>query len=372
MKLFRYLAKEVLVSTAAVTLILLLVILSGRIFNYLGRVADGRMSFDFLFILLGLHVPSFIQVILPLAFFLSLLLAYGRLYIENEMSILFASGVSKLKLAGYTLGIAFFVTALSAFINFWLSPTFEYKAQEITQAQNQLTAFDFLQPGKFEGSGQRATYIEDFTPNEGWMENLFLSDNTHKGGQLVPSQTLARYGELVRFAEHDGLQYLVLKDGVRYEGRPGTGHYSITTFDTYAIRIEDTPAGEITAEEAQPTLSLLNASDPKLVAELHWRISLVVIVPILAMIGLSLSQVNPRQGRFFKMLPAIVLLITYLGLLIWGRTALEKQIIPAQLGLWWVHMLFIMIATYTFLLFNQAFSRKAARLPEQNTGGRHA
>ena len=81
MKLFRYLAKEVLVSTAAVTLILLLVILSGRIFNYLGRVAEGRMSFDFLFILLGLHVPSFIQVILPLAFFLSLLLAYGRLYI---------------------------------------------------------------------------------------------------------------------------------------------------------------------------------------------------------------------------------------------------------------------------------------------------
>ncbi|WP_067094966.1 LPS export ABC transporter permease LptF [Marinomonas atlantica] len=371
MKLFRYLAKEVLVSTAAVTLILLLVILSGRIVNYLGRVAEGKMSFDFLFIILGLHVPSFIQVILPLAFFLSLLLAYGRLYIENEMSILFASGVSKVKLGVYTLGIALFVTAISATINFWVSPTFEYKAQEMTRSQSQLTAFDFLQPGKFEGSGQKATYIENFTADEGWMENLFISDTTIKSNQRIPTQTLARYGELVRFAEHDGLQYLVLKDGVRYEGTPGTGNYSLTTFDTYAIRIEDRPMQDITAEEAQPTLSLLQSSDPKLVAELQWRISLVIIVPILAIIGLSLSQVNPRQGRFFKMLPAIILLITYLGMLIWGRTALEKQIIPAQLGLWWVHVIFLLIGTYTFLLFNQAFSRKSAKLPK-NKESRHA
>jgi len=368
LKLFRYLAKEVLVSTAAVTLILLLVILSGRIFNYLGRVAEGRMSFDFLFILLGLHVPSFIQVILPLAFFLSLLLAYGRLYIENEMSILFASGISKIKLAGYTLGIAFFITMLSAAINFWISPAFEYKAQEITQEQDKLTAFDFLQAGKFEGRGQKATYVEQFTANEGWMENLFISDISTNANKQTPTQTLARYGELVRFPEHDGLQYLVLKQGVRYEGKPGTGNYRVTTFDTYAIRIEDSPSGEITDEKAQPTLALLNSNDPKLIAELHWRIGLVVIVPILAIIGLSLSQVNPRQGRFFKMLPAIILLITYLGLLIWGRTALEKQIIPLQYGMWWVHGLFGLIALYTFMMFNQVFARKAAKLPTTNGG----
>ena len=97
-------------------------------------------------------------------------------------------------------------------------------------------------------------------------------------------------------------------------------------------------------------------------------IGLVVIVPILAIIGLSLSQVNPRQGRFFKMLPAIILLITYLGLLIWGRTALEKQIIPLQYGMWWVHGLFGLIALYTFMMFNQVFARKAAKLPTTNGG----
>ena len=364
MKLFRYLAKEVLVSTAAVSFILLLVILSGRIVNYLGRVAEGKMSFDFLFIILGLHIPSFIQMILPLAFFLSLLLAYGRLYIENEMSILFASGISKLKLGAYTLGIALFVTAISAVINFWMSPTFEYKVQEIYQEQDQLTAFDFLQPGKFEGAGQKVTYVEEFTRKEGWMENIFLSDVSVKNNQKVPTQTIARYGEIVRLPSHDDLQYLVLKDGIRYEGKPGQANYNIVTFDTYALRLEDTPSSKITAEYALPTLQLLSSNNPKHIAELQWRISLVVIVPILAIIGLSLSQVNPRQGRFFKMLPAILLMILYLGMLIWGKTALEKQEIPIHLGLWWIHGIFLLIGIFAFLLFNQTFTRRRAQLPK--------
>lgn len=369
MKLFRYLAKEVLVSTAAVTFILLLVILSGRIVNYLGRVADGKMSFDFLFIILGLHIPSFIQMILPLAFFLSLLLAYGRLYIENEMSILFASGVSKMKLGAYTLSIAIFVTGISAVINFWMSPSFEYKVQEIYRQQDQLTAFDLIQPGKFEGSGQKTTYVEQITSGEGWMENVFLSDISTRNNQQVPTQTIAHYAEIVRLPDHNNLQYLVLKDGTRYEGTPGQADFRITTFETYALRLEDTPPKDITAEYALPTTFLLQSDNPKHIAELQWRISLVLIVPILGVIGLSLSQVNPRQGRFFKMLPAIVLMIAYLGMLIWGKTALEKQEIPIQFGLWWIHTIFAVIGAYTFLMFNQAFSRRSARLPQQ--GGNH-
>lgn len=363
MKLFRYLAKEVLVSTTAVTLILLLVILSGRIVNYLGRATEGKMTFEFLFLILGLHIPSFIQMILPLAFFLSLLLAYGRLYIENEMSILFASGISKLKLARYTLGISLFVTLLSAFINFWLSPTAEYKVEEAYKEQDTLTVFDFIQPGRFQGSGQQTTYIDGLS-SEGWMRDIFVSDYTIRGDQRIPTHTLATYGEQVRIESRQGANYLVLKQGTRYQGTPGSREYQVMQFDTYAIRLEEQPTATINAAFAMPTLFLLQSDVPKYQAELHWRIALVVMIPILAIIGLSLSQVNPRQGRFFKMLPAILLMIGYLGLLIWGKTAIEKQQIPIKYGLWWAHALFAVIAAYLFLGFNQVFRRRAAKLPK--------
>ncbi|NLQ18046.1 LPS export ABC transporter permease LptF [Marinomonas sp. M1K-6] len=368
MRLFRYLAKEVLVSTVGVTLILLLVILSGRISSYLGRIAEGKMTFEFLFVILGYHIPSFVQMILPLAFFLSLLMAFGRLYIENEMSVLFSSGISKVKLAGYTLGIACMVGTVSAAINFWIAPASEYRAAEASQAQSQLSAFDFLIPGRFEGSGQRTTYVDSFTPNEGWMEQIFISDVVRKKDQNIPTQTLAAYAEQIRISSEGNQNYLVFKDGTRYEGKPGTASYRITNFDTYAVRMASQDSSPIDEPYTLSTLDLIKSPQLKDKVELQWRISLVVMVPILAIIGLSLSQVNPRQGRFFKMLPAILLMIVYIALLIWGRTGLEKGKLPIQLGLWWIHGIFIIIAALLFAQYNQIFERRKANI--SNTADR--
>jgi len=364
LRLFRYLAKEVLVSTAGVTLILLLVILSGRFSFYLGRIAEGKMTFEFLFVILGYHIPSFVQMILPLAFFLSLLLAFGRLYIENEMSVLFSSGISKMKLAAYTLGIACIISIASASINFWLAPFSEYHAAEAAQEQNKLSAFDLILPGRFEGSGQRTTYIDSFTPDEGWMNQIFLSDVVRKKNISTQTQTFAAYAEQIRISSEDNQSYLVFKNGTRYEGKPGTANYRITQFDTYAVRMESKDNSVIDEPYTKNTLSLLKSTNLLDKVELQWRISLVAIIPILAIIGLSLSQVNPRQGRFFKMLPAILLMILYIALLIWGRTGLEKGKLPIQLGLWWIHGIFVVIAAILFIQYNQVFERRKARLPK--------
>ncbi len=361
MRLFKYLAKEVLVSTAGVTLILLLVIISGRFSSYLGRITEGKMTFEFLFVILGYHVPSFIQMILPLAFFLSILLAFGRLYIENEMSVLFSSGISKIKVATYTLGIASIVSFTSATLNFWLAPLSEYKAAEAAQEQNQLSAFDLLLPGRFEGRGQQTSYIDSFTPEEGWMNQIFLSDVTGKKGKRVPVQTFAAYAEQIRIPSENNQNYLVFKNGTRYEGKPGTANYRITQFDTYAVRMETKDQSAIDEPYTQSTINLIQSSRLADKVELQWRISLVIMIPILAVIGLSLSQVNPRQGRFFKMLPAIILMIFYIALLIWGRTGLDKGKLPIQLGLWWIHGVFMVIAAILFMQYNQLFERRKAK-----------
>ena len=361
MRLFRYLAKEVLVSTIGVTLILLLVIVSGRFSSYLGRITEGKMTFEFLFVILGYHIPSFIQMILPLAFFLSILLAFGRLYIENEMSVLFSSGISKVKVAIYTLGIAGIISLTSATLNFWLAPLSEHKAEEASQEQNQLSAFDLLLPGRFEGRGQKTSYIDSFTPEEGWMNQIFLSDVINKQGKQVPIQTFAAYAEQIRIPSENNQNYLVFKNGTRYEGNPGTANYRITAFDTYAVRMETENKKMVDEPHTKTTIDLIESSKLADKVELQWRISLVIMIPILAIIGLSLSQVNPRQGRFFKMLPAIILMIFYIALLIWGRTGLDKGKFPIQLGLWWIHGIFTIIATILFMQYNQLFERRKVR-----------
>ena len=83
-----------------------------------------------------------------------------------------------------------------------------------------------------------------------------------------------------------------------------------------------------------PTSSLL-ASGPRWKTELQWRLSLPLLVFIVTLMAVPLSRVNPRQGRFLKLLPAILFYMAYLTILIAARGALEKGKIPPALGLWW-------------------------------------
>ena len=100
---------------------------------------------------------------------------------------------------------------------------------------------------------------------------------------------------------------------------------------------------EVTDRDALTTRSLLDNDDIRSNAELQWRLSLPLLVFIVTLMAVPLSRVNPRQGRFLKLLPAILLYMAYLTILIAARGALEKGKIPPALGLWWVHAIFLAI-----------------------------
>jgi lipopolysaccharide export system permease protein len=68
------------------------------------------------------------------------------------------------------------------------------------------------------------------------------------------------------------------------------------------------------------------------------------------LLAIPLSKTNPRQGRFARMLPAVLLYVIYLVILNAARGAVEDGKISSSLGLWWVHALFLFIAlTLLFL-----------------------
>ena len=64
---------------------------------------------------------------------------------------------------------------------------------------------------------------------------------------------------------------------------------------------------------------------------------------VITLLAVPLSRVNPRQGRFLKLLPAIFLYMAYLSLLIAVRGAMIKRQLPPGVGLWTVHVLFMLI-----------------------------
>src|SRR5690606_40140672 len=77
-------------------------------------------------------------------------------------------------------------------------------------------------------------------------------------------------------------------------------------------------------------------------------LSLPLIVLIMTLFAVPMAKANPRQGRYLKLLPALFLYMSYLGLLIAMRSQVEKGGIPPEIGLWWVHLLFLCIGALIF------------------------
>ena len=99
-------------------------------------------------------------------------------------------------------------------------------------------------------------------------------------------------------------------------------------------------------------------------ANMHWRIAFPLACIILIFIAVPLSVVKPRQGKFAKLLPALMLFLGYLLLLTSMRSAIEKNAIPNVIGLWPIHFSALFIGVM-FLMKERSSGRIIkAKLPK--------
>ena len=152
-----------------------------------------------------------------------------------------------------------------------------------------------------------------------------------------------------RVDEATGSRFLILQNGRQYQGVPGQANYRELGFESYGVLIAE-PDTEIhkVKEEAIPTMTLIAEDDLVSKSILYWRISLVILVPIVAMIAVSVCKVNPRQGRFMHLLPAMLIYILYLGLLILAKKKSAEGDVEPLVTFVSVHLAFFVTALVLF------------------------
>lgn len=345
MIIFRYLARDLLAVTGAVCAVLLLVVISSRFVKYLGDAAAGYLDANILFALIGYRIPGFLELILPLAFFLAILLAYGRLYVDSEMTVLYACGMSKKTLMGYTMAVAVAVAAVVGWLSLSVSPGGLAKVDALFQAQTQRDEFEGVEPGKFyqlrEGRG--VTYAESIDA-ERTLHNVFLAESggeARKDSRLVI--VVAANGR-PRTAEENGENYLVLEQGYRIQGVPGRADFQVTAFKEYGQRLARPQPSSKVSVRSMATDALWASHDPAHTAALQWRYSAPLLVLVVSLMAVPLSRANPRAGRFVKILPAVMLYILYVIALNGAKSYVEDDMLSPWIGLWSVHVVFLGIA----------------------------
>ncbi len=360
----RYLLREIIYTLVAVTGVLLFILLSNQFARVLGEAAAGRLPREAVFQLMGLTSLQYLTILVPVSLFLAIMLAFGRLYKDTEMAAIMACGVGPGRLYRPLLIIAVAASVLLGWLSLDLAPWSAETAHVLRRTAQRDAELGSLEPGRFRSAagGDTVFYAEGVT-DDNLMTHVFIQRQV---GDEIQVAVAAR-GQLLKDGEQP---FFVLYDGRRYEGVPGSGEFRITEFQEHGIPIV-LPPPDLSSDDAEmrSTVSLLGSKRLQDRAELHWRLAVPISSLLLALLALPLSRTSPRQGRYGKLAIAILVYIVYSNLLGAARVWLERGIIPAPLGLWWVHAL-VIAATVILLLQNNRWRLRSVPAKLRPPGAR--
>jgi lipopolysaccharide export system permease protein len=370
--LFRYLTREILSTMLAVTFTLLIIVVSGRLVAYLGSAAAGNLPAGLVFTVIMYRLPGFLELIMPLAFFISVLLALGRLYVDSEMVVISACGIGPGRLLAIIMVPALITAAVVATMSLLVSPYTTLRVQTMLHDARNTTGLELLSPGRFriinQGQG-RVTYVDRMDQDSGEMFGVFAADRlAGHDGSSRQVLIVAERGHL-DVDPDSGERFLVLQEGTRYLGQPGDLAYQVMDFAKLGQRMEQPPSSPLYRKQDMLTTSeLLQSRRADSRATLQWRVSLALLVLVSTLMAMAMARTDHRRGRYGKLFPAFLLFMVYLVLLNAAREAVNKQQISPDLGLWWIHGIFLLLGLA--LLFGGDYWRaRRARLRLAQAGG---
>ncbi len=373
MIIFQYLLKEVAKTQFAVFFVLMTIFISQKFVRILSSASEGNIPGQLVMTFIALKIPDLAGMMLPLSFFLGVLLAYGRIYADSEMTVLHACGVSEWYIVRVTLVLAFITALLTGLFTLLLAPMaaeHEYQVKQKLAADSGLSS---LVAGRFQktSNNDAVIFIHDKNKRDNSFNKVFLAqlpDETMGDASVINSSLVyAQKGQIIE--EELGLKSLLLTDGVRYQSDVRSNEFQSVAFKEYYIQIEDQKTEQKHRKlSAISSATLFSPPTLELIAEysatIQWRIAFPIACIILTFIAVPLSSVNPRQGKFAKMLPALMLFLAYFLLLTSMRSGVEKQSIPIMLGLWPIHILAFLLGA-SLLMQERSSGRKIkARLPQ--------
>lgn len=322
---------------------ILLVTLSVRL---LGNAAVGQFDISAVLPFITFGYLRLLPILLSLALFIGVLLTLARYWQDSEMVIWLGAGLPPLAWVTPPLRLVVPVTLIIAGLSLevipWVSrQKAEFESYVSSQKQNAAN----LTPGTFAETdqGKRIYFIEELQENTAKVGNIFIQSEQHGRTGIV----IANHGEVETMANGD--RFLVLQQGRRYEGAPGSADFRVMEFNHYGFRLD--PA-QLEQRAAGPrelgTRDLISNPTPANQAELVWRIGYPVSTLIMVLFALPLSVYNPRVGRSYNIVMAALVYTLYNNVMGLSQTWVSRGNMNVAESLLLVHgtALLVMVAAF--------------------------
>jgi len=340
----RYLFVEILYTLLALIALLLLIYISHRFMVYLIQASSGALPPEFILQVLVIRLLSDLVLILPLGFFLSVLLVLGRLYKDNEITALAACGIP-LPVTSILIAALLFASIVGT-LSLGISPWAKGQMENLKVKISSFAEVGGIAAGRFKEfiQGNGIFYVETIDADDNTMTDVFVQAN------LPDKQVILVAKRGYQTLKADQL-FMVLVDGRRYENKRGSLSYTVTEFAEHSLRVPkrlDTPQGDNRTILA--THLLWGTTNTAYQAELQWRLSLPLSVILLAILAVPLAHTTPRQGQYAKIFVGVLIYLIYNNMLNVAQKLVERGDLPVWIGVWLIHAGLALIILILFRL----------------------
>ncbi len=345
--IFQRALKRELISTAAgVFMTLFTITITMMLIRILGQAAKGRVASDDVLALLGFTSLNYMPIILILTGFVSVLLVVTRSYQDSEMVVWFASGLSLTRWLRPVIEFAIPIVVLVTLLGFFATPWAYRQSAEFRERFEKREDIARISPGKFQESAaaQRVFFVEKMSDDLNKVKNVFI--NSTRNGNITT--VVSREGTVE--TNEKGEKFIVLDEGIRYEEMPNQSGFRIMDFDKYTAFIASKAdmSGTNVSARSMTTMELLNDTNSQKQGELLWRIGLPFMAILLMLLGIPLGFVNPRAGRSFNLIIAVLLYMTYSNLSSFMQAYVVQKKMMFGLAWWPLHLIVALVIVVLF------------------------
>lgn len=353
--LHRYIFKEITVPFLLGMATFTSVLLMGRLLKLADLVVAKGVPLASILRMVFYLLPYFCLVTIPMAFLLAVLLAFGRLSADSEVTAMKACGVGLYGLLPPVFGFALIAYLATTFITVyalpWGNTSFKRLLVDVMKSRADLSIKERVFIDDFPGV---VMYLDRYDRKERVMSGILIQDERNPA---EPSTIFAKSGLLA--SDPDGRKIRLQLDNGGIHHPLGKTGYRLIEFQRYdlVINLDSTP-GEVakneldmTFDELRDAIRTAKVHDKRvrdMLLELHRRFSFPFACFVFALVGMPLGIQNQRSGKASGFSVSIGIILAYYIVFLAGRTLGERGIVHPAVAVWTPNLIFITLGLYLF------------------------
>jgi lipopolysaccharide export system permease protein len=337
----KYIFREWLWTFLAVTIVLLVVMIGVALGELLNGIAGGRIPSGLLWVLIGLKMPDVLGTIIPLSVFISVIWGLGRLYRDQEMSVMRSSGFQWRMMLRPLFNLLLPISATLLVLGLFVSPIAATTTQQKLLDAFRNAAEWGLEAGTFHvlRGGEIVLYVEAVEKDGRTLKNVFIQLKQEQREQIWSAEK--GYYWLDR---DTGNRFLTLENGQVTEGGAETLDFGIMHFSRNDLKLpEQESRVKSEAIETRKSVDILGFTSVEDIVEFQWRIAPAIAAIVLGLLAIPMAHSAPGEGRGGRVVLGILAYVVYVNTLYMSRNWLLKGDMPISVGLWWIHVLALVI-----------------------------